>query len=137
MLEGIGNDRTLMILLKALNAAAVRQMVISNNIANVDTPGFKRGEVEFESLLRRALEESGLLGLTSSERHIPINSEEEIPEPRLVVEVDQSFREDGNNVDIDAEMAKLSENAITYSLLAHIISVRMEMLRTMINEGRG
>lgn len=137
MIGEIENDRTLQILLKALDAATIRQMVISNNIANVDTPGFKRCEVEFESLLREALKGGGISGLTSSERHIPINSDQEIPEPRLIVETDQSFREDGNNVDIDAEMAKLSENAVIYSVLVHMISTRMEMLRTMINEGRG
>jgi len=64
---------------KGLDAAALRNTVIANNLANVDTPGYKRSEVAFEDVFRKALNgKSGLKGAVTNERHIPIGGQKNI-----------------------------------------------------------
>jgi len=57
---------------KGLSASWQRNAVIRNNIANVETPGFKASYLEFESLFRKAAEEGGFVGTRTHEKHIPI-----------------------------------------------------------------
>lgn len=117
-------DLTQVALERALAGSALRQTVIANNIANVNTPGFKRSDVEFASVLRQALD-----GGTSAR---------EVEGIAFVPEVDgrTSARADGNNVDIDSEMAALHENSLTYQALALVAKARLQMLETAIGAVR-
>lgn len=95
------------VLQKAGNASYMRQNVIANNIANVDTPNYKRKDVQFESFLKSAIQGSESLSQTVSA--MDMNS------LNGMVYTDQanlSYRMDGNNVDIDVENANLAENQI-------------------------
>ncbi len=107
---------------EAMGAAGLRHKVISNNIANVNTPHFKKSVVDFEELLAKELYSDGdKLALTrTNAKHLPIvKSSATTPEVRLVN--DTTMRTDGNNVDIDEEMAGLAKNNIYYNAVARQI----------------
>lgn len=128
---------SLKILEKALDAAWLRNRAISNNIANVDTPNYKAYKVEFEDLLKEALETRGIAGHRTNPKHFAIGTPpiEQI-NPRIERIRNTSFRLDGNNVDIDTEMANLAKNTIRYQALVEQLSQRLARLKTVINEGR-
>lgn len=104
------------VLAQVLDASALRHRVIAQNVANVNTPGYKRLEVAFEADLAKAL--------ASPTGTAPVK-------PR-VVNVDGPERVDGNTVDIDAEMNALSKNALLYQAAAQIMASRVATLRSAI-----
>ncbi len=128
-------DRTTKALVTALNGLTARQRAISNNLANVDTPGFKASDVSFARQLDKALEANqGLKMVTTHPQHL---SEPSSPENmQLISRSDTSHRLDGNNVDIDKEMSYLAETVIHFQAAARVVSRRLSLLRTVINEGR-
>jgi flagellar basal-body rod protein FlgB len=131
---------TLQILHSALNAATLRQRVIQNNLANVDTPGYKSQEVIFEDELKKALNEpsSGFVGKRTDPRHIPIGNslQPSAFQPAVVVNNQSWVQNNGNNVDIEYEMMKMAENQIWYNALVQQTSGYFNKLREVIKEGR-
>jgi flagellar basal-body rod protein FlgB len=131
------------VITNALSASRLTHEVIAHNLANVDTPGFKRSEVLFADRLATALKardaaRDNLAGTVTDSRHIPIG---DVPRPEdvtpgLVVRAETSLRPDGNNVDLDSEMVRLSENTVLYASLAQIVRMQLAQLRTAITEGR-
>jgi flagellar basal-body rod protein FlgB len=122
---------------KALDAAWVRNEVIAQNIANVDTPGYKKSTVSFEEYLQGASQNGGFRGNTTDRRHIPIGRNNDNAKIRITKDNrDLSTRLDGNNVDIEIEMAELAKNNIRYDTLIQSISSSYQRIRTVINEGR-
>jgi flagellar basal-body rod protein FlgB len=128
---------------RSLDASALSQQVISNNLANVDTPGFKRSDVVFNETLRKAMEArkgtpQQLALERTQEGHLDINGASAVDEvqPEVVTDVTTSLRNDGNNVDIDREVALLSQNTAWYQTLAQITQMQFSSLRTAILEGR-
>ncbi len=132
----------------AMKAANMRHQVLSNNIANVNVPGFRGADVVFEEHLKQALEGApqasdasiGLRGLTSHPLHIPIppvGGEQQVsPEPRVVALQGELMRQDGNNVDVEDQMAKMAANQLWYQSLVRSVSDEFTRLRTAITEGR-
>lgn len=123
------------VLEKALDAATLRQRAIAHNIANINTPGFKRYEVSFEDKLRRALGlEAGLPLYRTHPYHFPPAPTDITPE----VSPDNSttMRQDGNNVDIEREMVNLAQNSLNFNFAVQQLNGRLAMLRYVINEGR-
>ncbi|MBD3321480.1 MAG: flagellar basal body rod protein FlgB [Chitinivibrionales bacterium] len=116
MIKGILNKTSYPSVLKSLDAGMLRARVISNNIANATTPGFKRLEVSFEEHLRTALDKTRLKGTTTDSQHLAIGRKD-ISRVNPLVErpVDPTLPGGVNNVDIDSEMAKLAENQILYN----------------------
>jgi flagellar basal-body rod protein FlgB len=135
MIEKLLTSDTTKIMEKALDAASMRNSVIANNLANVDTPGFKRSEVKFEDELARALSKpGGITGRRTNEKHLPIGTQSATEvAPRLEVQHDTSMRNDGNNVDIDREMAALAKNTILYNVLVQQISGEFQKLKSVIS----
>ncbi|REE94410.1 flagellar basal-body rod protein FlgB [Paenibacillus taihuensis] len=121
----------------AINAAEMRQRVISNNIANVDTPKFKRSEVVFESLLEQSMGNgnSQFVGRRTNARHIPIGQSSSIPEARVITDETSVMNNDVNNVDIDREMSLLAKNQLNYNYYVQQINHDVKMMRIGI-EGR-
>lgn len=121
----------------AIRAASMRQQVISNNIANVDTPFYKRSDVVFEELLSQALGSgvtSQLGGIMTNARHIPIGpSSFGGPSPQVVQEQTTIINNDRNNVDIDKEMSLLAENQLRYNLFIQQVNHDVKMMRTGID----
>ena len=137
MLEGLGS-RSLDVARAALDGLALRQSTIASNIANVDTPGYRRRAVTFEDALRRtaglaAAAESRELR-TTDPRHFAIANPGTsgiaggAHESREVV----SSRNDANTVSVDEEMALLAETQIRYQALTQTLGRRLSTLRTVI-----
>jgi len=127
------------ILERSLDATSLRQSAISDNIANINTPNYKRKEVSFEEELKLALNKSSggelLMSLTHP-KHIPMtNSNLLTLQPQVQVDNNTLWRKDGNNVDVDVEMAELAKNTIKYQALSQRVSQEFIMLKTAI-EGR-
>jgi flagellar basal-body rod protein FlgB len=112
---------------KALDAAWLRNEVISQNIANVDTPGYKRKAVQFEEFLNNEMQSGQISQGKSKLAGGDINV---IEDPS-----GSSYRSDGNNVDIENEMALLSANSIRYNTLIQKISGDFQKLRSVIKGG--
>jgi flagellar basal-body rod protein FlgB len=122
------SDLTQQVLVKAVDAAALRHRALSNNIANVETPGYTREDVSFESELRMALDGPGSSSIQEREvRDVRANVQKDTKAPA---------REDGNNVDIDREMTALAENTLNYQALLQSLSIKGQILRTAIYEGK-
>ncbi|SDD46382.1 flagellar basal body rod protein FlgB [Sporomusa acidovorans] len=142
MLNSLLQSTQVSILEKALSAASLRHKVISNNIANVNTPKFKKSEVSFENQLAAAMDaqnssKATLLARTN-ERHLPIPNQTSglHIEPEVNTITTTSFRSDDNNVDIDSEMAGMAKNSIYYNAVADQISKYYSNLKSVINGGK-
>ena len=124
---------------RGMSAANLRQEVISNNIANVNTPHFKRSAVNFEDLLAKELhlDDDGrrLDIVRTHDRHLPIPIHGKV---NAVVEEDQTttMRVDDNNVDIDIEMATLSKNQLYYNAMATQLGGFMTRMKNVITSGQ-
>lgn len=123
------------VLERALAASALRHKVIANNIANVNTPGFKKSRVRFEDELQQALDGSRIPLAATDPRHLPGRHAASIPTPQTVPVTGTTMRRDGNNVDIDQEMALMAENNIYYSALAQQMANYFSGIKTAINGG--
>ena len=130
---------TFQLLQSALMATNMRQQVYASNIANAQTPGYKRQDVQFETVLANAMSTPvAKIG----ERTIPISISnqpnlQEIAQIQPVVVTDNQTKigNNGNNVDIDSEMANLAQNQIRYNALVQDVQNRISRLRTAINGG--
>lgn len=112
---------------KAADASWKRNEVIANNIANVDTPGYKRKDIQFEAYLRRELIGDGSLD------HRVANAD--LNNLDATIYIDQahlSYRLDGNNVDIDTESANLAENQIRYYTLLDSMTQEFSRLKSVL-----
>ena len=117
-------SKTIDLLHRGLSTAALREAVISNNLANADVPNFKRTEVNFESELKRALDtekQKPVLELNLTHpAHIPNwrpRNYQDV-EPRRVLDYITQSDNNGNNVDAEEEFNLLLKNQLRYMLLA-------------------
>ncbi|WP_431731789.1 flagellar basal body rod protein FlgB [Aceticella autotrophica] len=122
---------------KALDAAMLKNNVIANNIANVDTVGFKKSEVRFDEILKDSIYNQKLQGLITNSKHIPIGvpSLNDI-KPQVIKDNNTSMRLDGNNVDIDAEMSNLAKNQLYYNAIVQRVNGELTSIMTAVKDGR-
>jgi flagellar basal-body rod protein FlgB len=125
------------LLVQAMDASALRNQVLANNIANVDTPEFKRQEVVFEDLLKMQMqpeEDSVKLPLVLSHRkHFGLGQEETEPVIPLIREIHElTYRNDGNNVDFDVESSKIAQNKLLYDTYIQCLTNENKLLRMAI-----
>jgi flagellar basal-body rod protein FlgB len=130
MSGGIFNDPVMTVLEKVMDGCMLRGRVTANNIANVNTPGFKRSSVSFESELLGILSDGEVMGARSASDGLKDF------QPAVQVDLQTASRYDGNNVNIDQEMAELSKNTIKFSLATELMKKKLGMLRYVITEGR-
>ena len=135
MLNSILSSPRVKVLEQALSASSLRQKVISNNISNVNTPGYKKSEVLFEDMLQNAMTGDRIPMLQTNARHLPLQ-QAGIPTPKTNVIGNTSMRTDGNNVDIDVEMADLAKNSIYYNAVVQQLSSYFSGIKSAIKEGR-
>ena len=121
---------------KSLDVESARKRVIANNIANVDVPHFKRSEVNFESELRRAIEETKgrekqFSGNLTDNRHIPFHLDRSVRDVdyRVNLDYNTTYRNDGNNVDIEKEMVDSSKNMMRYNAMVTSLNQNYKMLK--------
>ncbi len=111
----------------SLEAASLRHQVISNNLANAETPNYKRQDVRFEEELAKALDHE-----TVGSRKTGFGS----IRPAVVKVGGTSTRLDGNNVNMELEAAHLAENTLKYEVMTQSLSGYYSGLKGVINGGR-
>ncbi|MDO4302826.1 MAG: flagellar basal body rod protein FlgB [Bacillota bacterium] len=114
---------------KAADASWQRNELLSNNLANVDTPGYKRKDIDFESQLRRALGNSRYETVDSKVSHV---TSTELEARVYTDSANFSYRLDGNNVDIDTEGVELASNQIKYNGLIGSINQEFSNLKMVM-----
>jgi flagellar basal-body rod protein FlgB len=110
-------DVTQLALQRAMEGSGLRQQALADNIANSNTPGYRRHDVDFHDALAGALQSGNPTAALSS---TPLTVTQDPSAP---------LSADGNSVDIDAESAKLAANGLEYEQLAGAMKTRMEILR--------
>ena len=126
------------VIAKSLDAASLTVRVVSDNIANVNTPRFKRSEVDFERQLEAALNPVPSKMVLTHPRHMSDQAWMHIKDvvARPVLRVDTNLRNDRNNVDVELEMGKLAKADLLYRSLLQFQGARSGMLRLVITEAR-
>ena len=117
------------VLNRAADAAWQRNEAISNNIANVDTPGYKRQDVAFESVLQQALGNNRYQSMDDKVANVNLSR---LRGRAYVDYANYSYRLDGNNVDIENENVMLAENQLKYQGLISSINQEFTNLQTVI-----
>jgi flagellar basal-body rod protein FlgB len=107
----------------AVRGAAVRREALVHNLANANTPGFKRSDVDFQSQLQRAIATGDVRALQRFQ-------------PSAQVDSTSSMRVDGNNVDIDREATYSAENSLNYNALVAIAGKRMKITANLLQQVR-
>ena len=114
---------------KAADASWLRNDVIANNIANADTPNYKRKDVAFEGELSRALSKMRYKSMDEKVDHLALAS----MRPTTYTDYgDYSYRVDGNNVDIDTENVELARNQIKYNALMTGVNQEFSNLKSVM-----
>ncbi len=132
-----GFDPTIGALNTSLNLRLTNQNVISSNIANADTPGYKAKTMEFEGALRSALGAGGgLHPEVTSGKHIAHGPNDAV-DPEIYDDPNGVESLDGNTVDRAHEMAKMSENQLLFDASAEMLKRKLGMLKYAITEGGG
>ncbi len=127
MLQGMFNG--LKLREKALETAWLRNDVIAQNIANVDTPGYKKKSVAFEELLNNAMTDAYQAHEYATGEYLNVT-------PTVVEDNSSlSYRLDGNNVDFESEAAAMAKNAIKYYALSQSVGGYFSKLKSVINGG--
>jgi flagellar basal-body rod protein FlgB len=109
------------ILSRSLDLTAQRQTLVSQNIANIDTPGYRTRDLDFQREMQRALSGDGDAAASPMVREVP----------GLV------DRPDGNNVDIDRESLLMAKNQLQFQTAAQLLHSEFNRLQLAINGGSG
>lgn len=120
-------DRTVGVLQKSMDLHYRRHAVLSSNIANSETPNFRAREVDFAGELAKAVDgqSAGALKVTNS-RHLDITGSSR---SAVILDHSQPMKADGNNVDLDLSLGKISENARAYNGAANYLTMKFRVLR--------
>ncbi len=116
-----------------MSAFSLRHAAIAQNIANVDTPYYKRKDVLFENYLRAALYGGpDVRSQRTNDAHIPFSTEVIHIKPTIHAETDSRYRNDYNNVDIDREMAIMAKNQLSYNAIVGFASSLNQSLQSVL-----
>lgn len=114
---------------KAADASWTRENLITNNLANVNTPGYKRKDIDFESTLKNELGRCKHESLDSKLRKVELDN----LNPSTYTDLSNySYRLDGNNVDVDVEEVELASEQIRYQGITTAINSEFESMRTVL-----
>jgi len=112
-------NESIQLLNKLLDASAMRQRVLANNLANADTPRFKRQDVEFREMLTKAVDSADARELA-------------VVQPKIVVDTAAPSRSDGNSVSMQRELGEMTENSLLYQFATRAVSRNFDTLRKAI-----
>ena len=104
---------------KMLDVTAIRQHVLADNLANVNTPGFKRRDVPFRDMLAKAVQSGDASKLQAVQ-------------PAIVEDKTAPCRPDGNSVSMQTELAEMGDNAMLYQFATKVIKADLEGIRKAI-----
>jgi len=123
------NDRVYDLIKKGLNASSLRSKVTANNIANINTKGYKKSFVTFEETLKTNMNNMAMK--TTDRKHIQEGSS--FGDIKVQQDKSSSMRQDGNNVDIDMEMANQAANNLMYNALVTQANIKISMEKCVID----
>jgi flagellar basal-body rod protein FlgB len=109
-------DNTQLAIERAISGAGMRQQILANNLANAETPGFKRSDVDFHTALGQAMK----TGDATTIENTTFTSQQD----------PQTLRADGNGVDIDVESSTMAKNGLEYEALVSVARARIEILQS-------
>jgi flagellar basal-body rod protein FlgB len=128
---------------KSMQGLTARQRAIGENVANADTPGYKRIQVGFEGQLRDVIKgrrkTDDVPLKTNSDRHFALGPNGiglDDVKPEMTQIVDETYRNDKNNVDIETEMANLAETNMRYNTMATLARNKFEGIKNILREIR-
>lgn len=124
MITGI--DKSINLLEKMLDVSAIKHKVIANNIANINTPGYKKMEVSFAEQLEKVIKDNSMNKFDSLQPKIVLSKED----------ANGTVRNDGNNVDMDKEVSSLMKNTLSYNIYTQLLAKKMESLKSAIENSR-
>ena len=141
VLDQIMNASNFNYLPRAMEAANIRQEVIAHNLANVNTPNYKKSNLVFEDLLSKELygdedNQNKLQLARTRDKHLPAADIPFFAIPSIVTEHQTLMRVDHNNVDVDIEMANLAKNQIYFNALATEMAGYVTKLKNVITSGQ-
>jgi flagellar basal-body rod protein FlgB len=113
-------SNTANLLVAAIKAEALRQKTIADNIANLETPGYRRGEVKFEELLAKAMDSQGNVDVSKVE---PI-----VHQPR-----NTPVKGNGNDVSLETEVGEMIKNSLRHETLVRLLHKKVKGLDAIIN----
>ena len=119
------------VLNKAADASWLREETIANNLANVNTPGYKRKDVDFQSVLRRELGNMKYTTLDSKVEHADLSH---LNASTYIDAANYSYRIDKNNVDIDTENVELASEKLRYDALTDSMTQEFSRLKTAMQK---
>lgn len=119
------------VLTKAADASWTRESVINNNIANVSTVGYKRQDIDFQSVLREKLGNCKHKSLDNKINELDIG---DLNAQIYTDSANYSYRLDGNNVDIDTENVELASEQIRYDALTTSINSEFSRMRAALGK---
>lgn len=129
MLNSSGVFDYINVLGTSMDAAATRSAIIQNNLANVNTPGYKRKDIRFETELKHAFARSGEDTVDARVKNLDL----EALTPEIYTDyAELSFRYDGNNVDVNNEQAILAKNSIKYNGMMELLNRDFSMLKSVM-----
>lgn len=118
-------DSTQQLLMGALHGAAARQSALAQNLANANTAGYQRVDVDFHSALAQAAQDMDS-GTPASPADLNFTPQAD----------PQQMQVDGNGVDVDVEAANLAQNGLEYQALVSVMGARMSILQSAIGTAR-
>lgn len=119
-------DKSINLLEKMLDVSAIKHKVIASNIANINTPGYKKMEISFSDQLDKAIKDTSM------------NKFDAIQPKIIIAENDknETVRNDGNNVDMDKEISALMKNTSSYNIYSQLLAKKMELVKSAIENSR-
>ena len=118
---------------RGLNFSSAKGKVISQNIANIDTPNYKAKHVSFKQMMHDA-QSNPINAYRTNELHFDFTSK--VSQPGIAKYGDFRYRQDGNGVDMDKEQADLAANQIYYNALVDRLNGKFNSLQNVIKGGR-
>ena len=119
------------VLTKAADASWTRNEIITNNLANVDTPGYKRKDVSFQNYLLQELTSGDSTSLRTRVNDVEVNN---LNATVYTDFTELSYRLDGNNVDIDTENVEFASNQLYYQTVLDTINHQFSMLKAAMQK---
>ena len=128
-------DRTMKALAAALNFRQMRQELLTANVANAETPGYKAKRLDFEQALARAIDLDKLQSLnTQDENHYNVGGGGfDNLQPEVFNDANGIVSEDGNNVDRDKELSLMAENKIMYDAAVQLLNKKLGLRKYILN----
>jgi flagellar basal-body rod protein FlgB len=114
-------DNTQLALERAISGASMRQSVLANNLANAETPGFQRSDVDFHDALSQAMSSGSGAAIDA----VQFSAKQD----------PQTLRADGNGVDVDTESAAMAKNGLEYEALVSVAKSRIEIFQSAMGVG--